>query len=512
MDQYSALFLVFLSITVVAQYFRRLWRARNSPPSPPYYPLIGNLLSLPLGHEHLEYEKMSKSLKSDIISLSIPGMNIVVLHSAQAATDLFDKRSAIYSDRTNFTMVENKKLFGWSDFIVFERYGDRLRRHRRMLNIWLNRSAVKSFHQASEHQAHLLLQRLLKSCHEFTSSEQIHHELYRTAATGILNMAYGYPVESSDDPFVERIKQILADLAKCAVPTNFLANVFPILAHLPDWFPGTSWKQFAREGRVKKEATMSESYQWTKDRVQNGTAGPSIIHSMLQHYTNQGGITDQAESDMKQEGITMFGAGTDTMAGCLQVFALAMVMFPEAQAKAQKEIDSVIGTDRLPNISDQHDLVYVRNLVQEVLRWQPIVSLAVPHTCSKDDVYRNYHISKGTLVFGNLWAMTRDESVYPDPETFNPDRFLDPAVPPAPAFGWGRRKCPGSYYAEDFLFVCMASILATFKFSRVKDKNGIDIMPSTEPAAKATLYHPKPFACVLTYRSEKHEALVKICV
>jgi cytochrome P450 len=40
---------------------------------------------------------------------------------------------------------------------------------------------------------------------------------------------------------------------------------------------------------------------------------------------------------------------------------------------------------------------------------------------------------------GNVWAMSRDKSVYGNPEVFNPDRFADPSVPPAPAFGWGRR-------------------------------------------------------------------------
>jgi hypothetical protein len=56
-------------------------------------------------------------------------------------------------------------------------------------------------------------------------------------------------------------------------------------------------------------------------------------------------------------------------AGALQVSVLAMDLFPEVPGKARKELDSVIGADKLPSISDQIQLPYIRSLVLEVLRW-----------------------------------------------------------------------------------------------------------------------------------------------
>jgi hypothetical protein len=59
------------------------------------------------------------------------------------------------------------------------------------------------------------------------------------------------------------------------------------------------------------------------------------------------------------------------------VFVLAMLLYPEAQEKAQKEIDSVIGSDQLPSMDDAPKLEYVDRLIQEVLRWRPIAPIGV---------------------------------------------------------------------------------------------------------------------------------------
>ncbi|QRV99074.1 cytochrome P450 family protein [Ceratobasidium sp. AG-Ba] len=94
--------------------------------------------------------------------------------------------------------------------------------------------------------------------------------------------------------------------------------------------------------------------------------------------------------------------------------------------------------------------------------------------------YNGYLIPKDAIVIGNTWAMSRDEKIYRNPETFDPDRFLDPSVPHIPAFGWGQRVCPGLHYAQASIFITIASIFATFNITMSKDESGKDIVPTTE--------------------------------
>ena len=56
-------------------------------------------------------------------------------------------------------------------------------------------------------------------------------------------------------------------------------------------------------------------------------------------------------------------------------FLMAMILYPEVQAKAQAELDQVVGRDRLPELSDRANLPYLRSIMAEVLRWSPAAPL-----------------------------------------------------------------------------------------------------------------------------------------
>lgn len=80
-----------------------------------------------------------------------------------------------------------------------------------------------------------------------------------------------------------------------------------------------------------------------------------------------------------------------------------MTIFPEVQKKAQQEIDRVVGPDRLPTMADRASLPYIEAVVKEVLRWHPVAPMALPHMSTEDDVFEGYLISKGSMLFANVW-------------------------------------------------------------------------------------------------------------
>lgn len=79
----------------------------------------------------------------------------------------------------------------------------------------------------------------------------------------------------------------------------------------------------------------------------------------------------------------------------MQGAILALVLNPQAQIRAQAELDAHIGRDRLPDFSDRPHLPFVNAICREVLRMNPVLPLALAHAALRDDVYEGYFIQKG---------------------------------------------------------------------------------------------------------------------
>lgn len=116
----------------------------------------------------------------------------------------------------------------------------------------------------------------------------------------------------------------------------------------------------------------------------------------------------------------VLNSGTPKLFVCS--YSLNTLPLSEVQKKAQAEIDSVIGNERLPGLSDRPHLPYVMALVTEVLRWNSVaptgtlsapfhshlnslVSLGVPHTAMEDGIISGYLIPKGSIIITNLWCV-----------------------------------------------------------------------------------------------------------
>jgi hypothetical protein len=112
-------------------------------------------------------------------------------------------------------------------------------------------------------------------------------------------------------------------------------------------------------------------------------------------------------------------------------------------------------------------------------------------------------------------AILHNPEDYPDPDVFNPSRYLTPEGtldssvrdPGTACFGFGRRTCPGRHISTASLFAVVSTLLATVEIVRAKDANGNEIVPVVD-VTDGVLSHPKPFPWAVRARSQHAEELL----
>ncbi|KAI0260713.1 cytochrome P450 [Gloeopeniophorella convolvens] len=469
-------------------------RSLPLPPGPKGLPVLGNLLDLASDEVHVKARDWSRQLGDDIISLNVLGSTMIILNSAQAVSDIFDKRGSNYSDRPDMPMIVD--LMGWDWTFALMRYGPRWKEHRRVFHGHFN-------HSVAEHQeiqldiSRELLSLLLKSPGKYL--EHMRH--------------YGHTVIDNNDPYVRLVDEASKSTSEAAVPGAFLVDLFPSLKHVPEWMPGAGFKKKAREWRKLSEAMINVPYDMVKEKFSNGNAVPCFVSICLeQNAASQAAGKGEilTEELIKDSAAVAYAAGADTTVSTLTTFILAMTLHPESQKRAQAELDAVLG-DRLPTFADKEYLPYTVAIMKEVLRWIPVLPLAVPHRAVNSDQYKGYLIPAGTSVIGNAWAIFHDETVFVGPEKFRPERFIENKLPdPADsgAFGFGRRACAGKTMALDTIWIAMVSILSVYDISKAIDDDGNVITPEVK-LNPGTISHPAPFKCKIEPRSRAAQALIQ---
>jgi len=473
------------------------------PPGPKPLPILGNTLDMPLKDDRLVLTQWGKQYGDLVMVTLLGGRKVIYLNSAKAALDLFEKQSRIYSDRPDYPLISTTVGTDWN--FAFSPYGEDWRRQRKT---FVSRFGIKKaldYLELQESMTKQVLRRLLQTPDDFYNHLQLH------AGQLIMKVVYNIDVESGKDKYIQNILEVFEVLSEASRPISYLIDSIPIVKHISYFWPGVLGKRGVPRMRKDVETMLNVPFAFVRAHMTQGTYEPSYVSDLLEHQEAEG-LDD--EFIMKSAAVA-YGAGAETSASSTAAFVLAMMNFPEVQAKGQAEIDKVIGGNRLPTFSDRESLPYVLAIYKETLRWHTVVPQGVPRLLREDDVYNGYLLPAGSTIVSNTWGILHDPAVYPDPVAFKPEHYftvdgkLDFSSndPEKFAFGYGRRICAGMHFAENSLWIFIAQTLATMNISHKLDEQGRKIEAHLEPTP-GLVSHPAPFQCTIVPRSEKALKLI----
>ncbi|QRV85210.1 cytochrome P450 family protein [Ceratobasidium sp. AG-Ba] len=408
------------------------------PPRPPGHWLFGNALEI--GAADAFWVKLGEyaDVHGPLISIRMLHQYAYIISDPYLVTELFEKRSVNYSDRDENEM---SKLTGLDTDVVMLQYGPKLKQYRTMLNRALNNRVSQDYIPLQEQEVKKFMKRLVGEPEKFLDHVRL------LAASLAVRLAYGYTIESFDDPIVETAEKWMAGFSDFIQPWSYAVNIIPSLRYLPEWLPIAPFQRRAIELRGVLKELREKPFHYVLEQMTAGTAEESYASKLLQ---SEGGapVNEETKEAVMRTAATFYAAGSDTTVSAIQSFFLAMALHPETQVKAQAELATYLGSgpQRIILPKDEEHLPYTSALFKEVLRWHPVIPV-VHHRSSKDDDNnvvcgdKRYRIPARSNIMVNVWKISHDSSVYPEPESFLPERFLVDNSPPSPetyVFGFGR--------------------------------------------------------------------------
>ncbi|KAF7432586.1 hypothetical protein PC9H_004528 [Pleurotus ostreatus] len=373
-----------------------------------------------------------KRAYGDVVYLHGLGNSVVVLNDLKAVNELLDRKGVIYSHRPLFAVIgELVELDKSTPLLPCD---DVWKLHRKLARTALSPDAIKKYHIVQEDIAALLNKSLCDDPDDF-------RQTFRLAAGRIiLSVTYGIHAQSYDDDYIRMAEQALEFITKSMIPGAHLADSFPILKPLHALF-------FAK--KVQHDVDMvqhllNKPLQHVKTQMfpptdpppyvqALGNAPPSLTHHLLASFGDDGEFSsrDEYEETIRWMAGSLFGVlqlvlkrlCTAKTYSVVLTGVVAMIMYPDAQARAQSEIDTAIGEHRLPTMKDKGSLPYVEAFIKEIMRWSPALPLSIARRTAQDDTYEGllllvvetslmlnpiiipsgYHIPKGTTVLPNVW-------------------------------------------------------------------------------------------------------------
>uniref|UniRef100_A0A8D0HEG3 Cytochrome P450 family 2 subfamily G member 57 n=1 Tax=Sphenodon punctatus TaxID=8508 RepID=A0A8D0HEG3_SPHPU len=449
---------IYLSYLLLISTWRKMYRRGHLPPGPMPLPFLGNFLQIKTAETFKSLKKLQEKY-GPVFTVFFGPRPIVVLCGHEAVKEALVGQAEEFSGRaTPPTMESTYRGHG----VIFSN-GERWKQLRRFSLTVLTsvRMGKKSIEERIQEEAQFLLEEFQK-----TKEQPFNPTFCLSRATSniICSIIFGDRFDYEDKEFLALMQLTKKSFVEISTPW---AQFYDVYASYLKYFPGPHTKVY--DVLEDLRAFMAKRVKKNQETFDRNAPRDFIDYFLVQMETEK----DNPGSDFNLKNleltmVNLFFAGTETVGSALRYGILLLMKYPEVQAKMHKEIDRVIGQNRVPNIEDRGQMPYVDAVIHEVQRFSDFLPMGVTRTVTRDTQFRGYMIPKGTEIYPMLSTVLNDPKKFKSPESFNPGNFLDEngrfkkndAFVP---FSSGKRICLGEALARMELFLYFTTILQRFQ-------------------------------------------------
>ncbi|XP_015882500.2 cytochrome P450 736A117 [Ziziphus jujuba] len=499
----SAIPFLFFTIFLIKWYFFTTQPThKNPPPSPPAFPILGNLHQLSGSYPHRKLQKLAHQY-GPLMLLHFGSRPVLIVSSSDSAREIMKTHDTNFLNRPK-SYIDVRLRYHGKD-VTTARYGESWRQMKSLCTLQLlSNKRVRSFRTIREEEVALFVESIIKRQSLAVNLSEMFAFLSNDV---ICRVAFGK--KYSRDETGNMVNKVLSQLKKL-LGGFYVGDYIPWLAWIHclsgvdaqveklndefNKFLDGVVEEHGNNFNIKEKKLYEDGDQDNKD----------FVDVLLELQRDEMAGFNLDKEHMKGLIFNMFVDGSGTSATVLEWAMAELLRHPRVMKKLQEEVMEI--SNGKPDITenDLDKMHYLKAVIKETVRLYPPVPLLIPRESAQDINIKGYDIAAGTMVITNAWALGRDPNLWEKPEEFVPERFLDSSIDfkgqdfQLIPFGSGRRGCPGILFAMVANELLLANLVHKFDWSLPDGAKPQDL-DMTE-CAGSTIHRKVPLLAVATPR------------
>jgi len=374
-----------------------------------------------------------------------------------------------HPDDIEFLLVASARIMGRDSHIdILQRAlglglltsdGDLWKRQRRLMSQAFVPKRIQSYADTMAH----VTEATLRSWKD-GAEQNLHSEMSRITMEVVAEVLFGAGVGNADGETVASSMEVI---------NEFFSNSPEAIFRIPAWVPTP------RNVRMRRAVEKIDALIFRIIAARRaGEARDDLLGTLLSAQDDDGAkMNDQ---QLRDEAVTLFLAGHETTALALAHTLFLLSTHPDVERKLHAEVAAVLG-NKLPAAVDVKKLAYTDRVLKEAMRLFP-PAWTTGRTALEDVEVRGHRILKGAQIMMSQWVVHRDPRWFPNPEGFDPDRWLPERARGMPRFayfpfGGGPRVCIGNHFAIMEATLILAIIVRDWQVSLLPGQR-LELKPS----------------------------------